>query len=129
MALQLRNQFGQIDLASIDPVAVAELSDAAQIKLAALIDAVQAREAATERHAKAKAAVLDAETEQAAALQAHRYASDPFPFVPPDIEKFSTQADYDAAFREARQMHDNSVREHRARQAHLAAIAAYTPAN
>jgi len=79
-ALALRNKYGQIDLASIDPAAVAELSDLAQVKLAALIDAVQSREAATDRHLKAKAAVVDAEREQAEALQAHKDASDPFPF-------------------------------------------------
>jgi len=129
MALQIRNQYGQIDIASIDPAAVADLSDAAQAKLSTLIDAVQTREAATDRHAKAKAAVVAPEAEQVAAMQAHRDASDPFPFVPPDIAKYGTQAEYNSGLQEARQMHDNRVREHRAREAHLAAIAAYTPAN
>lgn len=129
MALQIRNQFGQIDLASIDPAAVAELSDAAQAKLATLISAVETREAAQDRHSKAKLAVVEAEAEQAAALQAHKDASDPFPFVPPDPERYGTQADYNSALQEARQMHERSVREHRGREAHLAAIAAYTPAN
>lgn len=128
MALQLRNQFGQIDIASIDPVAVADLSDAAQVKLSALIDAVQSREAAQLRHSKAIAAKVAAEKEQAEALQAHRDGSDPFPFVPPDPEKYGTHADYEAACVEARQMHDHSVREVLARRAHLAAIAAYKPA-
>jgi len=38
-------------------------------------------------------------------------------FVPPDINKYGTQADYNSAMQEARQMHDKSVREHRAREA------------
>jgi hypothetical protein len=128
MALQLRNQFGQIDIASIDPAAVADLSDAAQVKLSALIDCVQSREAAQRRNSNAIAAKADAEKEQAEALQAHRDASDPFPFVPPDIERYGTKAEYDAACVEARQLHDNSVREVLGRRAHLAAIAAYIPA-
>lgn len=127
MALQIRNQFGQIDLASVDPAAVAQLSDAAQVRLATLFSAVETREAAQDRHSKAKLAIVAAETEQAAALQAHQDASDPFPFVPPDIEKYGTQASYNSALQEARTMHERSVREHRAREAHLAAIAAYTP--
>jgi hypothetical protein len=128
MAFQIRDQFGQISLASIDPAAVAELSDAAQAKLATLMDAVQAREAAQDRHSKAKLAVVAAETEQAAALQAHKDASDPFPFIPPGIESYGSQAEYNIAFQEARTVHERSVREHRGREAHLAAIAAYTPA-
>src|ERR1700722_12789900 len=125
MALQLRNQFGQLDIASIDPVAVADLSDAAQVKLSALIDAVQSREAAQLRYSKAIAGKVAAEKEQTEALQAHRDASDPFPFVPPDPEKYGTHADYDAACVEARRQHDNSVREVLGRRAHLDAIRSY----
>jgi hypothetical protein len=124
-SLQLRNQFGQLDLTVIDPDMVAELSDSAQVKLAALIAANDARVAAQDRYAKAVIGVREAQEEQAAALEAHKDASDPFPFVPPSVENFATQAAYDAALREARERHDLRVRQVRQREAHLAAIAAY----
>jgi len=124
-SLQLRDQFGQISLASIDPSAVAELSDTAQEKLAHLIKANDERVAAQERFANAVRAVKSAEEEQAAALAAHREASDPFPFKAPSVENYGTKAAYDAALQEARQMHDNRVRAFREREAHLRAIASY----
>jgi hypothetical protein len=126
--LQLRNQFGQIDIAAIDSAAVAELSDTAQAKLATLIDCVQTHEAATDRHLKAKAAVIDAEREQNAAYAANRDASDPFPFVPPDTASYADRASYNIALQAARQQHDTRVREQRADEARRAAIKAYVPA-
>jgi len=129
MALQLRNQYGQIDLSVIDPAAVAEISDSAQEKLARLIKANDERHAAQERYSAAVRAVKAAEQEQADAVAAHREASDPFPFNAPRVENFGTKAAYDAAMQEARQMHDNRVREYRGREAHLAAIAAFNLSN
>jgi hypothetical protein len=125
MALALRNQFGQIDLSVIDPLAVAEISDTAQERLAALIVANDARVAARERHNAAVRAVKAAEEEQAAAIAAHREASDPFPFKAPDVANYGTKAAYDAALQEARAQHDTRVRAYRANEARKAAIAAY----
>jgi hypothetical protein len=129
MALQLRNVYGQIDIAAIDPAAVAELSDAAQIKLAALIDAVTAHDAAKERFAKAKSSLVAAEKQQAFALAAHQTASDPFPFNPPDPARYGSKAEYDAAVSEKRRMHDQAVRETLSLREHRRAVAAYVPSN
>jgi len=125
MALALRNQYGQIDLAAISPDAVAELSDTAQEKLALLITANDARVAAQERYNRAVIGVREAQEEQAAALEAHRTASDPFPFKAPSIENYATKVAYDAAMVEARQQHDTRVRAYREAEERKRTIAAY----
>ena len=128
-SLTLRDQFGQISLAAIDPFAVAEMSDSAQVKLAALIKTNDALVAARERHNRAVIGQREAQAEQVAAHEAHRIASDPFPFHAPNVENFGTQREYDAALAEARQMHDSRVREYRAREAHKSAISAFNLSN
>lgn len=128
-SLELRNKYGQIDLAAIDPAAVAELSDAAQSKLATLIDAVQTHDAAQVRRWEAVAAVRDAEIEQQAAMRANQEASDPFPFHPPDMARYDSKEKFDAAMIAAREMHANSVREFRAGRERRRAAASYVPQN
>ena len=76
--LQLRNQFGQLDISVIDPVAVSELSDPQQKLLASLITAVDDRQAAQERFNSAVLAVRLATQEHA--LEEHRVANPPQTF-------------------------------------------------
>ena len=123
--LQLRNAYGQIDIASIDPLAVSELSDSAQAKLASLISAVEARSAAQERFNRAVIALREAQTEQGAALEAHKTASDPFPFNAPKVEDYGTRQKYDEAMQHARQQHEIRVRSYRENEARKAVVAAY----
>jgi hypothetical protein len=124
--MNLFNSMAQIDLSIIDPAKVAKLDDEAQNVLSVLIVAVQNREAASERFNKAVVGVREADAEQHASMALHIAASDPFPFVPhPDIEKITDRATREAALREARAQHDNSMRAHRAADARKAAIAAY----
>jgi hypothetical protein len=78
--LQLRNQFGQLDISVIDPVAVSELSDLQQHLLARLITAVEDRQAAQERFNSAVLAVRLAAQEQEVALEEHRAANPPQTF-------------------------------------------------
>jgi hypothetical protein len=125
MALQLRNQFGQLDISVIDPAEVAKLSDDQQAKLAPLITAVKNREGANERYLNAVRARRDAEAEQVSAIDAHKAASEPFPFVPPKAENYGTKEDFDKAMDQARYQHDLRVREHRQAEALAASIAAY----
>jgi hypothetical protein len=80
MALEIRNQFGQLSVAAIDPAEVAKLSDDQQAKLATLITAVENREAAADRFNKAVLGVRLATTEQEEALAAHHAANPPLSF-------------------------------------------------
>jgi hypothetical protein len=125
MALALRNQFGQLDISVIDPAEVAKLNDDQQVKLASLVTAVETREAANTRYLNAVRVRRGAEAEQTAALDEHKAASEPFPFVGPKAEDYSTKAQFDAAMEQARYQHDLRVREHRQAEARAASIAAY----
>lgn len=78
--LQIRNQFGQLDISVIDPVAVAGLSEPAQVLLKTLIDAVENRQRAQDRHNKAMAALHEATHDQALALAEHAKANPPQTF-------------------------------------------------
>lgn len=78
--LQLRNQYGQLDISVIDMAAVSELSDLQQKLLASLIKAVEDRQAAQERLNSAVLAVRLATQEQETALEEHRTANPPQTF-------------------------------------------------
>lgn len=126
MALQLRNQFGVLDVSVIDPAEVALMSDAQQTALSVVVTAVESREAAAERVNRAVIAVRDATAEQLAAHAAHVEASQPFPFkVPPEIEQMTDPRQRASAMAEARERHNQRVREHRQAEARAASIAAY----
>lgn len=78
--LQLRNQYGQLDISVIDPAAVSELTNTAQQLLASLITAVEDRQAAQERFNSAVLAVRLATQEQETALEEHRATNPPQTF-------------------------------------------------
>ncbi len=79
--LELFNHLAQVDLAGIDPAAVAELPEEAQQKLGVLIDKVSIREKASERYFAAIrnfAACVQAQTD---ALAAHVAANPAQTFI------------------------------------------------
>lgn len=78
--MEIRNQFGQIDLSAIDPTEVSKLSDEAQLALSKLISSVQDREAAQQRFNSAVLAVRLATQEQMDALAAHQVGNPPMSF-------------------------------------------------
>ncbi|SDI54506.1 hypothetical protein SAMN05444171_4082 [Bradyrhizobium lablabi] len=88
--LEIRNQFGVIDLAVIDPDEVAKLTDPQQEKLSTLCTAVKRREAAQERLFAAVRAVNVATIEQTNALAAHQRANPPPSFM--DLHAASVKA-------------------------------------